>query len=654
MDSAFPKPGDTFEGKYRIERRVGEGGFAQVFLAVQTGLERKVAIKVFDPNAALESGDHPGSGGSEDRSASDEVVPAPPVEVDEAANASSGPPPLPRPDGLPTPDADTSATGDDEPANKLTNLRSSLESLKRRRESREDTRRTTDKASPSALPRPTRSSKASSAEDEADGLVNPTPGSDASNGSLQSVVARFKREAQLISRLRSPYTVTIHDYGQTDDGILFMVMEYVDGVGFDQLELPLAPDRVANLMHQVLTSLREAHNIGVLHRDLKPANLMLFDHAGASDQVKLLDFGVAKLLRSQKKREKLEDDTDGDVLIGTPRYMSPEQILGVELDPASDVYSFGLVVYELITGQRAVDLEDEMQILAHHVRSESFELPADCDVPVALRRVVDKMLEKDLDFRYATADQVLSDLETLSTDSSEMARREDSGVAEMSQALKSRAVDLSDELKRSASSMSEIARSEGLLAALKARDSRTLLVLIAVFLLVGSVSMALIASIGDDARAGAEGSEVRRASEVSEKDAPEKPEPPAKVRPDDEPSEHQRVAAGPSDADAGDAGPQDHADAGADGGLVITRVLTDPPGADVFVGDAPLGESPVELDTSRFDFPVQLRAVSDRREAKMTIEKPGGEFTLELPEPQDEPKPDPEPKPPTFEFEPLE
>ncbi len=232
---------------------------------------------------------------------------------------------------------------------------------------------------------------------------------------LEVIAKRFTREAQLVSQLRDNHTVTMHDYGTTDDGLLYMVLEYINGDPLDRLialEGALTPERAVKITRQILSSLEEAHALGMLHRDIKPGNVMLFDHAGRTDQVKVLDFGLAKSVESREFTADDPDLTGDEVILGTPRYMSPEQIRGDHLDARTDIYSLGLVVYEMLTGFKAVEGDSTMQTLARHLNDVPIQLPATLVVPPKLRRIVNRMLLKEIDGRFDSARDVLDALES--------------------------------------------------------------------------------------------------------------------------------------------------------------------------------------------------------------------------------------------------
>lgn len=247
-------------------------------------------------------------------------------------------------------------------------------------------------------------------------IVDPTKSADERAQKFEQVSRRFEREAKLISRLKDRNTVMMYDYGTTEDGLLFMVLEYVDGITVSELlhrDGSLEPERVVKILRQALTSLHEAHTLGVLHRDVKPGNIMVYDHVGRSDQVKVLDFGIAKTVDGADGTNEMTsgDVTADDVLVGTPRYMSPEQIRGKNLAASSDIYSLGLVAYEMLNGTKAVDADSSLRIIARHLDTDPIHLPPDMSVPSRLRGIINKMLVKDPDDRHASCEEVIRELE---------------------------------------------------------------------------------------------------------------------------------------------------------------------------------------------------------------------------------------------------
>ncbi|PTL77530.1 TonB family protein [Vitiosangium sp. GDMCC 1.1324] len=221
---------------------------------------------------------------------------------------------------------------------------------------------------------------------------------------------RFLREASLTSKLRHPNTVTVIDYGQTDDGIYYIAMEYLEGRTLGQILaesgfLPWA--RALSIAQQICRSLREAHNQGIVHRDLKPANIMLLNEAD-QDLVKVLDFGLVKSIAAADDRPSPEITQSGTFL-GSPAYMAPEQARN-ESDVRSDVYSLGVVLYQMLVGRPPFISKDHIELIfAHHK-----ELPPafssvrpDVPVPPEIESLVRKCLEKNPANRFQTMDELL-------------------------------------------------------------------------------------------------------------------------------------------------------------------------------------------------------------------------------------------------------
>ncbi|MGM0557535.1 MAG: serine/threonine protein kinase [Myxococcota bacterium] len=182
---------------------------------------------------------------------------------------------------------------------------------------------------------------------------------------------RFIKEVQIVSKLRHPNTVTIYDFGEAR-GIHYMVLEYLEGVTLDQLTAhgAIEESRAIGICHQILKSLAEAHAIGIIHRDLKPSNIMLCEMHGETDFVKVLDFGVAKLLEESETVVGSGEQQRSTQFIGTPVYMSPEQVLGRSVGPSSDLYSLGLIFYEMLTGEPPMKIESVASVARLHLSSE--------------------------------------------------------------------------------------------------------------------------------------------------------------------------------------------------------------------------------------------------------------------------------------------
>lgn len=226
---------------------------------------------------------------------------------------------------------------------------------------------------------------------------------------------RFMREAKLVAGLKDHHTIKLYDYGE-EDGYLYLAFEYVEGETLAERlrrEGPLKPFVVAKLLEQLLDSLKEAHDRGILHRDIKPANIMLTEHERRGIEVKVLDFGIGKFVREQQKVTQL---TAEGRMIGTPRYMAPEQMRGMEdLGPPADLWAVGMVAYECLTGHRAIETDDAMAMTTRILDRTEFRMPEDVDVPQFLRDMVEKLLRKDEGRRYQNAGEVLRDLDEFRT-----------------------------------------------------------------------------------------------------------------------------------------------------------------------------------------------------------------------------------------------
>jgi serine/threonine-protein kinase len=226
-------------------------------------------------------------------------------------------------------------------------------------------------------------------------------------------VARFEREVQATAALTHPNTVEIYDYGRTEDGTFYYVMEYLPGLTLAELVRqhgPLPPARAIHLLRQVCGALREAHGVGLIHRDIKPANIIVCSRGGVCDVIKLLDFGLVRGPVAEAGQGKL---TGEGTLAGTPEYMSPEQAEGRPgLDARCDIYSLGGVAYYLLTGKPPFQKPTIMQVLLAHV-NEPATPPA--GAPPDLQAVVMKCLEKGPERRFrdiAELDRALRDCKT--------------------------------------------------------------------------------------------------------------------------------------------------------------------------------------------------------------------------------------------------
>lgn len=285
----LPQPGDRFEGKFDIVRRLGVGGFANVFLAIDLDVGREVALKVLTPRDDA-SREGPNGGGQQQT----------------------------------------------------------------------------------------------------------------------SVEARFMREAQVLASLQDPHTIRLFTYGRASSGLLYMVFQYVAGQDLSDLLARTGRLAVPVAIHitlQVLSALEEAHHAGVLHRDLKPANILIYPHLQDPFAVKLLDFGIAKVDPSVGGTNL----TKTGVMVGTPRYMAPEQVFGEPFGPAADLYAIGLLLFEMLAGQPAVS-GDAQQVLAWHLAEREHVVPPGLAGP-AVTAVLQRTLALQPARRFASARELSAALE---------------------------------------------------------------------------------------------------------------------------------------------------------------------------------------------------------------------------------------------------
>ncbi|HVG19527.1 MAG TPA: AAA-like domain-containing protein [Blastocatellia bacterium] len=222
-----------------------------------------------------------------------------------------------------------------------------------------------------------------------------------------SLPDRFQQEAEASARIKHPNIVPVNDFGQTEDSLLYMVMEYVEGLPLRQLletEKKLAPKRVVDLGGQICAAIAVAHRAGIIHRDLKPENVMV-ELIDDREIARVLDFGIAKLKDDHRRITK-----EGSVL-GTPLYMSPEQCNGGEVDRRSDIYSLGVMLYELLSGHVPFNAPTWQAIMIRHIAEPPRPLAEVCPgVPAPLARAVMRALEKDPAQRQQTAIDLANEL----------------------------------------------------------------------------------------------------------------------------------------------------------------------------------------------------------------------------------------------------
>lgn len=223
----------------------------------------------------------------------------------------------------------------------------------------------------------------------------------------ESHVKRFSREAKAASRLNHPNCISIIDFGQTSEGLSYIVMEYLAGKDLCRIlfeEGPLSYERTIHIISQVLDALDEAHSNGVIHRDLKPENIMIEKIRSDPDFVKVLDFGIAKIQDLTRSEQAASFKTATGMVFGTPEYMSPEQIRGEELDGRSDLYSLGVVMYQMLTNTLPFEGESVIEVATKHLR----ETPTPIEVkrpgiPPKLSQFVMRLLSKKREDRFQSA-----------------------------------------------------------------------------------------------------------------------------------------------------------------------------------------------------------------------------------------------------------
>jgi serine/threonine-protein kinase len=225
------------------------------------------------------------------------------------------------------------------------------------------------------------------------------------NGLTATVIRRFEQEAQMTATLRSQHTIQLYDFGVTDGGAFYYVMEYLDGLDLETLVEkygPVPAERAVHFMLQISDSLEEAHQIGLVHRDIKPANIFTSFHGVQYDFIKVLDFGLAKFSQEQK------GVTMSDSASGTPAFMAPEAALGQTVDARADLYALGAVGYWLLTGRLVFEGETPYATVLDHIRKAPVppSRRTEIRIPESLERIIMMCLEKDPANRPASAHEL--------------------------------------------------------------------------------------------------------------------------------------------------------------------------------------------------------------------------------------------------------
>src|SRR5919107_3269561 len=225
------------------------------------------------------------------------------------------------------------------------------------------------------------------------------------------IVARFTREARAASRISHPHAITVTDFGEAEDGVVFLVMEYLRGRTLKEVirsEGPMPLKRVAEIVRQVAGALEAAHNEGVVHRDLKSDNIML-EEATGGDWAKVLDFGIAKIQQTERSVHETDPGlTAPNLIIGTPQYMSPEQCSQAsDIDARSDIYSFGVILYEMLAGHVPFTGDSPTAVMMKHIQEPAPSiLDERKDLPASVGRVIARALAKKPEDRFNSAGEL--------------------------------------------------------------------------------------------------------------------------------------------------------------------------------------------------------------------------------------------------------
>ncbi len=222
---------------------------------------------------------------------------------------------------------------------------------------------------------------------------------------------RFMLEASTCAQLNHANIVTVHDYGQTSRGELYLVMEFLNGrtlASVLKTETRLPPERTSHIILQVCRALRMAHRASYVHRDLKPSNIMLLDDAERKDFVKVIDFGLAKVSETNTDKETIELTRPGGWL-GSPPYMAPEQFRSLESGPQTDIYSVGIIMYRCLFGVLPFAGKSHVEIMERHLREPLAWPPEAVDHP-ELSLVIERCLQKRPNRRYPSMNDLMNAL----------------------------------------------------------------------------------------------------------------------------------------------------------------------------------------------------------------------------------------------------
>ncbi|HUS68095.1 MAG TPA: protein kinase [Kofleriaceae bacterium] len=394
---------------------------------------------------------------------------------------------------------------------------------------------------------------------------------------------RFLREAKLASRLSHANTVAVIDFGQTEDGLLYLVMELVKGRVLNDVLLedgPFPVDRMCRVGIQLCEALEAAHKLAIIHRDLKPSNIILLDDPPGRDLIKVLDFGLAKSLVDEGSTTV----TQSDAIMGTPSYIPPEAVTRMQFDERSDLYSLGVILYEVLVGRLPFEATTVQAMLRQHAFDRPKPLPEHIPPPVV--DLLFRLLEKEPDRRPSTSYEVREMLASLS------------GIPDRGTPLPRSVPILSpgNATPLTGVRAARPATSGGFDQTVSIpRRNRGWLWIALIGIGLGAMSMLIASGVLDDSRAP-------QTAPVAAPVAAPVPEP--------------RASGGTTTTPS----PASGATAPVAADQVVIHVRTDPAGAAVTLDGEPIGKTPLDHPTARGTTPLVFElALDDYRTAKRTV-----------------------------------
>jgi serine/threonine protein kinase len=425
-------------------------------------------------------------------------------------------------------------------------------------------------------------------------------------------IKRFLREARAASKLAHHNTITVYDFGQSNQGLLYLVMERLSGRPLADVldeEGPLAVERAVHIFSQICDSLAEAHQQGITHRDLKPENIFIEDKFGSSEFVKVLDFGIAKM----QGDEATSQATATGMICGTPSYMSPEQAMGKDIDGRSDIYALGVLLFEMVTNEKPFDGATPMEVMLKHINERPPDMFERTGVAVSdkLQEAIHQLLAKKPQDRpddcqaakrlVQAAAKAPPKVVAGPSPEGEGGRKRRDEAEERGRAPEKTGI-------APAASVSEVVSSPR-------TNKRPVWIwpVIGVALAAGIVAALWSAKSGDGLREEA-ARETKVANPAPEEASRESTPPNSGTTSVKAPSNPPGTVAPQENGDAPLAG-QRAGEVVADGGelaaqastRVVIRLEGEPRGAEVFEGETPLGVLPIELTRARGGSPIALQ-----------------------------------------------